>query len=79
VAQLAALAGVPVLPCAACTSRVRILGSWDRMVLPLPFARGVLVMGPPVAVGRMAPLEALPAIESALTAACDTADAWVAK
>jgi lysophospholipid acyltransferase (LPLAT)-like uncharacterized protein len=78
VAQLAALAGVPVLPCAARTSRARILGSWDRMVLPLPFAHGVLVMGPPVAVERMAPLEALPAIEAALTAACDTADAWVA-
>ena len=78
VAQLAALAGVPVLPCAARTSRVRILGSWDRMVLPLPFARGVLVMGPPVVVERMAPLDALPAIESALTAACDAADAWVA-
>ena len=78
VAQLAALAGIPVLPCAARTSRARILGSWDRMVLPLPFARGVLVMGPPVAVERATPLDALPAIEAALTAACDAADAWVA-
>ena len=40
--------------------------------------RGVLVMGPPVEVERMAPLEALPSIEAALTAACDTADGWVA-
>ncbi len=78
VAQLAALAGIPVLPCAARTSRARLLRSWDRMVLPLPFARGVLVMGPPVAVDRAAPLAALPAIEAALSAACDTADAWVA-
>ncbi|MBL6454919.1 lysophospholipid acyltransferase family protein [Belnapia sp. T6] len=78
VAQLAATAGVPVLPCAARTSRLRILGSWDRMLLPLPFARGVLVMGPPVPVDRAAPLAALPAIEAALTAACDAADARIA-
>ena len=78
VAQLAALAGIPVLPCAARTGRARILRSWDRMILPLPFTRGVLVMGPPVAVERGAPLAALPAIEAALTAACDAADAWVA-
>ena len=78
VAQLAALAGVPVLPCAARTSRLRVLPSWDRMLLPLPFARGVLVLGPPVAVDRAAPLDALPAIEAALTAACEAADAWVA-
>lgn len=78
VAQLAALAGVPVLPCAARTSRLRVLPSWDRMLLPLPFARGVLVLGPPVAVDRAAPLNSLPAIEAALTAACEAADAWVA-
>ncbi|SDB07563.1 lysophospholipid acyltransferase family protein [Belnapia rosea] len=79
VAQLAALADVPVLPCAARTSRVQVLGSWDRMVLPLPFARGVLVMGPPVPVDRTAPLAALPAIEAALTAACEAADAWIGR
>ncbi|RYJ02395.1 MAG: DUF374 domain-containing protein [Acetobacteraceae bacterium] len=78
VAQLAALAGVPVLPCAARTTRVRVIPSWDRMVLPLPFARGVLVIGPPVAVDRTMPLAALPAIEAALTAACEAADAWAA-
>jgi lysophospholipid acyltransferase (LPLAT)-like uncharacterized protein len=75
VAQLAALAGLPVTPCAARTSRAKLLGSWDRMVFPLPFARGVLVVGPLVAVERGAPEAALPAIEAALTAACEQADA----
>jgi hypothetical protein len=75
VAQLAALAGLPVMPCAARTSRARVLGSWDRMVLPLPFARGVIVVGALVAVDRAAPGAALPMIEAALTAACDSADA----
>lgn len=77
VAQLAAISGCAVLPCAARTTRVRVLGSWDRMVLPLPFARGVLVMGAPVTVARADPAAALPAIAAALTAACDAADAWV--
>ena len=52
VAQLAAVSGVPVLPCAAQTTRRRVLGSWDRMVLPLPFGRGVLVCGPAISVPR---------------------------
>ncbi len=52
VAQLAALAGVPVLPCAARTSRRHVLASWDRMMLPLPFARGVLVCGRMIQVPR---------------------------
>ncbi|MDO9710202.1 lysophospholipid acyltransferase family protein [Paracraurococcus lichenis] len=76
VAQLAAVSGLPVLPCAARTTRARLLPSWDRMVLPLPFGQGVLVVGPPLAVERDDPLAALPAIEAALTAACDTADRW---
>jgi len=78
VAQLAALAGVVVLPTAAATSRHRLLPSWDRMMLPLPFSRAVLVCGAPIHVPREDALGALPAIEAALNAACDTADAWVA-
>lgn len=79
VAQLAALAGVPVLPCAARTARVRVLGSWDRMLLPLPFGRGVLVVGAPIAVARDGARAALPAIEAALTAACERADTLVTR
>jgi hypothetical protein len=80
VAQLAALSGLPVLPCAARSTRQRVLGSWDRMRLPLPFGRGVLVCGAPVAVARGArggeEAAALAAVAAALTAACDAADAW---
>ncbi|MBW8269651.1 lysophospholipid acyltransferase family protein [Caldovatus aquaticus] len=79
VAQLAAVCGVPVLPVAAATSARRILArTWDRMVFPLPFGRGVLAIGAPIAVPRDAPERALPAIAAALTAACDVADAAVA-
>jgi len=75
VAQLAALTGVPVLPCAVASSRMRLARSWDRMRFPLPFARGVAVVGAPVAVPRDGAEAALPGIAAALTAACDRADA----
>jgi hypothetical protein len=76
VAQLAAVSGLPVLPCAARAHNQRILRSWDRMRLPLPFGHGVFVLGAPVAVRRDSPEAALPEIEAALTAACDAADGW---
>lgn len=75
VAQLAALTGVPVLPCAVASSRMRLARSWDRMRFPLPFARGVAVLGAPVAVPRDGAESALPEIAAALTAACERADA----
>ncbi len=78
VAQLAALAGVPILPCAAQTTRRRLLPTWDRMVLPLPFGRGVLVCGAPIAVARQGWADALPGIEAALTHAAERADAHCA-
>lgn len=74
VAQLAALTGVPVLPCAVASTRMRLAGSWDRMRFPLPFARGVAVVGAPVVVARDGVSQALPDIAAALTAACDLAD-----
>ena len=48
VAQLAALSGVPVLPCAAQTRRRWLLPTWDRMVVPKPFGRGVVVCLPTI-------------------------------
>ena len=48
VAELAAWSGAPVVPCAAQTSRRWTLPTWDRMVLPLPFGRGVIVCGTPI-------------------------------
>jgi lysophospholipid acyltransferase (LPLAT)-like uncharacterized protein len=78
IAQLAALTGVPVLPAAAATTRHRLLPSWDRMMLPLPFGRGCVALGPLVEVPADGADAALPAIATALTAACNAADAWVA-
>jgi lysophospholipid acyltransferase (LPLAT)-like uncharacterized protein len=74
VAQLAALSGAPILPCAAQTTRHWVLRTWDRMVVPRPFGRGVVVCLPTIAVGRDAWQDALPAIGTALTAAAERAD-----
>jgi lysophospholipid acyltransferase (LPLAT)-like uncharacterized protein len=57
---------------------MRLAGSWDRMRFPLPFARGVAVVGAPVTVAREDAAAAVPAIAAALTAACATADGMVA-
>jgi lysophospholipid acyltransferase (LPLAT)-like uncharacterized protein len=77
VAQLAALSGVPVLPCAVASSRMKLAGSWDRMRFPLPFGRGVAVMGAPVAVAREDAGAAVAMIAAALDKACAQADAMV--
>lgn len=74
VAQLAGLSGVPVLPCAARTTRRWVLGTWDRMILPLPWGRGVLVCAPGIVVPRQGWQASLPAIEAAMTAAADHAE-----
>ena len=75
VAQLAALAGAPIVPCAARSTRTRVLPTWDRMVLPLPFGRGVLVCGAPIQVPRQGWARSVPGIEAALTRAANEAEA----
>ena len=75
VAQLAALTQAPIIPCAAQISRRRVLGTWDGMVLPLPFSRGVLVCAQPIMVARDASTTSLPQIEAAMTRAAEEADA----
>ena len=74
VAQLAALSGAPVLPCAAQTTRRWVLRTWDRMVVPKPFGRGVVVCLPTVTIDRESWQDAVPAIGAALTAAAERAD-----
>jgi hypothetical protein len=74
VAQLAALSGAPVLPCAAQTTRNWVLRTWDRMVVPKPFGRGVVVCLPTIAVNRDTWQDAVPVIGAALTAAAEEAD-----
>ena len=45
--EIARRAGVPILPVAWSVSRRRILRPWDGFLVPLPFSRGVFIVGPP--------------------------------
>ena len=74
-AALAALSGAPVLPCAGRLRHQVRIGSWDRMILPLPFGRGVLVCLEPLTVARGAYEDATKVITAALTEAAMRAEA----
>jgi lysophospholipid acyltransferase (LPLAT)-like uncharacterized protein len=74
VAQLAAVSGVPVVPVAARTTRRIQLKTWDRMHVPLPFGRGVVVCGPSIQVSRHDWAGALAPITEALNGAAAKAD-----
>ena len=49
VAGAALLSGAVIIPLTYSTTWRRILGSWDRFLLPLPFGRGVILWGEPIA------------------------------
>jgi hypothetical protein len=74
VARLARLTGTAVIPVGVAVSRARRLSSWDRMIFPLPFARGAIVYGAPLSPGAAETDEALrQAIAEGMTAAADEA------
>ena len=49
-AKLAQLTGYPILPVGIGIERKRVLPSWDRSMIPLPFSRCVYVYGEPIRV-----------------------------
>lgn len=57
VLQASAMSGLPILPVAYAATRSWRLGSWDRMIVPLPFARLEYVFGESLAVARGDDLE----------------------
>jgi len=59
VITLARLSGAPIIPLSCATSRRRVVGSWDRFTIALPFARGVFIWGEPISVPRQADAAAL--------------------
>ena len=52
--ELARLAGTPIIPVAFAASHGRFERSWDRLLIPYPFGRGVFVYGEPVVVAPTA-------------------------
>jgi hypothetical protein len=66
VIALAKLTGVPIIPATFSTSAGKVLASWDRFLLALPFGRGVLICGDPISVAPNADASALEAARQLL-------------
>jgi hypothetical protein len=78
VVVLAALTGAPVVPVGFAARPARRLHSWDRFMVPLPFARAAVVFGKPFAIARDAERETVRAdLERALREVTETADRLV--
>jgi lysophospholipid acyltransferase (LPLAT)-like uncharacterized protein len=59
---LAQMSGRPMLPLAYCASRAALV-HWDRFVLPMPFARIAIAIGPPREVPRVMDAAGLAALQ----------------
>ncbi len=78
IVTVARVAGAPIIPCSYSARTRRVLGTWDRFVIPLPFTRGVIVWGEPIYVARDADAGALETarltVEAGLNAVTVAAD-----
>jgi lysophospholipid acyltransferase (LPLAT)-like uncharacterized protein len=78
VIYLAKRSGLPVVPVGVCHRPSLVLRSWDRFMLPLPFARGLVVYGEPAvydpSVSEDAIVEAQKDLERRLWAVNEEAD-----
>lgn len=78
-AQLAAVTGRHLVVAAAATSRAVVLKSWDRMMIPLPFCRGAVVVQAVIDVPRDGADAAIGPMTAALNEACSRADSLVGR
>lgn len=63
---LARLSGAPILPVAGASNRAKIMNSWDRFALHVPFSRGLIKWGEPIHVPRDADADAIEAARTEL-------------
>lgn len=74
VLALAAATGVPLVPVGIAAAPAYRLGSWDRALLPLPFARVRLVYGDPIEVPKDTRAASLERFRRQLTAGLHRSD-----
>ena len=76
---LAQRSGMPILPITGSATRKKVLDSWDRFLLPMPFSKASLVFGEPLFVNQELTEAALKAmseeLEKRMNAATALADA----
>ncbi|MDR3435900.1 lysophospholipid acyltransferase family protein [Telmatospirillum sp.] len=68
IVQVARLSGCPIIPCSFSAGRRKILGSWDRFVVALPFSKGLFVWGAPIEVPSDSRADELLAIRGSVEA-----------
>jgi lysophospholipid acyltransferase (LPLAT)-like uncharacterized protein len=66
VIQVARLTGAAVFPVSYAASRAMRLRSWDRLLVPLPFARVAVVVGEPISAPRDADAEQIETLRKTL-------------
>ena len=59
VITLAQRTGLPIIPVANGASMSKIISSWDRFLIPLPFSKVVILLGAPISVPRKLSQEGL--------------------
>lgn len=59
VVMLARMSGAPLVPATYSARPCKIVGSWDRFMLPFPFGRGVFAWGEPIEVAADADNDAM--------------------
>ena len=50
--RLAKLTGAPLMPCSFAVKNRKLLNSWDRLVVPLPFGKGKIIWGTPERIAK---------------------------
>lgn len=60
--DIARMAGAKLIPVSNSGTNIKVLGTWDRMHVPLPFGSGATQLGEPIEVPRHATAEELEAI-----------------
>ena len=59
-------AGVPILPLSYAAKGNKILSSWDRLLIPLPFCKGLMKWGKPIVVDADADEQEIESVTTAL-------------
>lgn len=52
VLKISQMSGAPIIPVGPSASRAKLFDSWDRFMLPTPFAKLHFVLGPPITVPK---------------------------
>jgi len=70
--DIARLSGATLVPMSNSTARAKVLKTWDRMLVPLPFGRGAFLMGTPVDVPRKGTAADFEAVRKTMEEALNT-------